>query len=153
MLKPELLRKFISAAVPYLRENPDSLIVYTTKGRIVTTGQFSPSFEYRYVLEVLAMDYPGSLDSLSIPIIAWARMYQPDLLLNPDRQQNGITYEADLLSNTTMDVLFKIQVDEATIVHHENGNTTVKHRADAMPSPETGPDIWELIADGHLVNL
>ncbi|WP_140920795.1 phage tail protein [Limnobaculum xujianqingii] len=152
MLKAELLRKFISTAVPYLRDNPDSLVVYTRKGRLVATGQLSSSFEYRYPLEVLVMDYPDSIDSLSVPILAWARKYQPDLLLNPDRRQNGITYEADLLSNSTMDILFIIQVDESTIVSRsDKGELIIKHRAEPMPSMECGPDGWELIADGFMV--
>ncbi|MDU7129465.1 MAG: phage tail protein [Escherichia coli] len=66
MLKPDLLRQMISQHVPWLRENPDNLAVYLRKGRMVSTGQRAAAFEYRYTLEVLVMDYPESLDTISL---------------------------------------------------------------------------------------
>lgn len=143
MLKPDLLRKHISQAVPWLRDNPDNLAVYVQKGRMVSTGQRSASFEYEYTIEVLAMDYPEPLDTLSLPILAWARLYQPELLFNPDRARDGITFEADILSNSTMDVLIKIQASEAVVVKVEEGKPTIHHRADPMPVPELGA--WSVV--------
>ena len=143
MLKPDLLRKHISQAVPWLRDNPDNLAVYVQKGRMVSTGQRSASFEYEYTIEVLAMDYPEPLDSLSLPILAWARLYQPELLFNPDRAREGITFEADILSNSTMDVLIQIQASEAVVVKVEEGKPVIHHRADPMPGPELGA--WSLV--------
>lgn len=143
MLKPDLLRQMISQHVPWLRENPDNLAVYLRKGRMVSTGQRAAAFEYHYTLEVLVMDYPESLDTISVPVLAWARLYQPDLLFNPDRQQNGITFEADILSNSTMDVLIQIQADEAVIVTREDGEIVTRHRADPAPGPEIGA--WSLV--------
>ena len=135
MLKPDLLRKHISHAVPWLRDNPDNLAVYVQKGRMVSTGQRSASFEYEYTIEVLAMDYPEPLDTLSLPILAWARLYQPELLFNPDRGRDGITFEAD--------VLIKIQASEAVVVRVEEGKPVIHHRADPMPGPELGA--WSLV--------
>jgi hypothetical protein len=43
------------------------------------------------------------------------------LLFNPDRARDGITFEADILSNSTMDVLIKIQASEAVVVKVEDG--------------------------------
>ncbi|HAU5704130.1 TPA: phage tail protein [Citrobacter freundii] len=143
MLKPDLLRQMISQHVPWLRENPDNMAVYLRKGRMVSTGQRSASFEYRYTLEVLVMDYPDSVDTISVPILAWARLYQPDLLFNPDRQQNGITFEAEILSNSTMDILFQIQTDESVIVTSEDGEIVTRHRADPASGPEIGA--WSLV--------
>lgn len=143
MLKPDLLRQHISQAVPWLRDNPDNLAVYVQKGRMVSTGQLAAAFEYQYTIEVLAMDYPQPLDTLSIPILAWARLYQPELLFNPERARDGITFEADILSNSTMDVLIKIQADEAVYMKVEGGELIVKHRADPMPGPEQGD--WSLV--------
>ena len=136
MLKPDLLRKHISQAVPWLRDNPDNLAVYVQKGRMVSTGQ-------RSAIEVLAMDSPEPLDSLSLPILGWARLYQPELLFNPDRARDGITFEADILSNSTMDVLIKIQASEAVVVKVEEGKPVIHHRADPMPGPELGA--WSLV--------
>ncbi|AIU88993.1 MULTISPECIES: phage tail protein [Pectobacterium] len=146
MLKAELLRKAISEQVPWLRENPDQLVVYVQKGNAISTGARSASFEYRYTLEVLAMDYPHSIDTLMVPVLMWARIYQPDLLLNPERRKTGITFEADLLSNSTADLLIRIQADEAVIVtRNEAGEINARHRTDPPPDPMEGQDAWGLL--------
>ena len=46
MLKPNQLRKALTASLPLLQRNPDSLNVYTDNGRIVSTLAISLSFEY-----------------------------------------------------------------------------------------------------------
>ncbi|MCA6969238.1 phage tail protein [Pectobacterium carotovorum] len=153
MLKAELLRKTISEQVPWLRENPDQLVVYVQKGNAISTGARSASFEYRYTLMVLAMDYPHSIDTLMVPILMWARIYQPDLLLNPERRKTGITFEADLLSNSTADLLIRIQADEAVIVtRNEAGEINVRHRADPPPDPMEGQDAWGLLVKDEMAN-
>lgn len=152
MKKAELLRQFISDAVPYLQANPHTLMVYTRQLSAAATATTVAAFEYRYTLEVLVMDYPGDIDSLTVPIIAWARRYQPDLLLNPDRRRQGFAAEVDLLGNATMDILFKIPVDEAAVVTGDLASGfSVEHRAHAMPSPEIGPDAWGLVVSGAMV--
>lgn len=143
MLKPDLLRQYISQAVPWLHDNPDNLAIYVQKGRIVSTGRRSASFEYEYVIEVLVMDYPQPLDAISLPVLAWARLYQPDLVFNPDRARGGISFEADILSNSTMDVLIKIEASEAVVVKVEEGRPVIFHRAD--PVPEQEPEAWSQI--------
>ncbi|WCG84491.1 phage tail protein [Pectobacterium sp. A5351] len=154
MLKAELLRKAISEQVPWLRENPDQLVVYVQEGNAISTGARSASFEYRYTLEVLAMDYPHSIDTLMVPILMWARIYQPDLLLNPERRKTGITFEADLLSNSTADLLIRIQADEAVIVtRDEAGEINTRHRADPPPDPMEGMDGWSLLTNSDVTNM
>ncbi|GKV91749.1 phage tail protein [Pectobacterium carotovorum] len=154
MLKAELLRKTISEQVPWLRENPDQLVVYVQKGNAISTGGRYASFEYHYTLEVLVMDYPYSIDTLMVPILMWARIYQPDLLLNPERRKTGITFDADLLSNSTADLLIRIQADEAVIVtpSMETGEINIRHRADPPPDQMEGMDGWSVLTNGYVVN-
>ncbi|WP_315708988.1 phage tail protein [Brenneria uluponensis] len=145
MLKPNLLRKTISQHVPWVRENPDRLVIYVQRGNIVSHGGVAAAFEFRYTLEVLAMDYPGTLDDLAVPVLLWAREYQPDLLFNPERRKDGIKFDADLLSNSTMDVLISIQVDESVVVEQHAGNIRTRHRADTPPDLLEGMDSWAAI--------
>lgn len=148
MLKSDLLRAEIVAHQPWFVQNPDRLEVYATSGKVIAGGGASPSYTFSYELNVLAMDYPYDLDSLTIPVLAWARRHQPALLLNPDLRREGISFEAELLSNDTADILFTIKANEMVIVSFdENGKPLAKHRdeplhADMFPAGET----WSLLA-------
>ncbi|WP_192457705.1 phage tail protein [Musicola keenii] len=144
MLKPKLLRQEISRMVPWVRANPDRLALYVPRGHVVGRGGASASFEYRYTLEVLVMDFPGSTDDIMLPIQLWARQYEPELLFNPDNQKNGITFEVDILNNDAIDLLVKIQVTEAVAVTSANGKPVVRHRADAPPDLMEGMDGWAI---------
>lgn len=148
MLKADLLRAIIVAYQPWFKENPDRLEVYVTSGKVNSGGAASLSYRYEYQLNVLAMDYPHDLDSLTVPVLAWARRHQPALLLNPELRRDGISFEAELLSNDTADVLYTIKASEMVIVTLDvNGKPQVKHRdepvtGDMFPSD----DPWSLVA-------
>ncbi|WP_237386162.1 phage tail protein [Xenorhabdus sp. Sc-CR9] len=127
MLKPNLLREMIVSHEPFFRQNPDRLEVFVTKGNLIATGTKSASFLYQYQLEVLALDYPNPLDNLSIPILAWARRHQPDLLFNADRRENGFRFEVDLLNTDTADILFTLPASERVIVSADAGRLIPTH--------------------------
>ncbi|OCA54210.1 phage tail protein [Photorhabdus namnaonensis] len=151
MLKTKLLRDIISEYNPWFVQNPDRLEVYVEKGKLLATGTQSSSFMYQYDLNVLALDYPGSLDSISISILIWARQHQPDLLFNPDRSNDGIQFDADILSDGTADILFVLRTTERVIVQAENGQLTTQH-LDEPPYPSAGPskDPWGVLIDGDV---
>ncbi|CBW73728.1 Tail completion protein R [Mycetohabitans rhizoxinica HKI 454] len=52
--------------------------VFIDQGTLVATGTRSPSFEYRYMLNVLILDYAGDADAIMVAIIEWVRAIQPD---------------------------------------------------------------------------
>ncbi|WP_258087237.1 phage tail protein [Xenorhabdus bovienii] len=147
MLKPNLLREMIVEHEPFFNQNPDRLEVFITKGNLIATGSGSASFLYQYQLEVLALDYPHPLDNLSIPILAWARLHQPDLLFNPDRRREGFCFEVDLLSNDTADILFTLPTSERVIVDRVNGKLTPTH-IDEPPPDSRSLAIWDVLL-GH----
>lgn len=149
MLKADLLRALIVAHQPWFRDNPDRLEVYATSGKVNAGGTASASYRYEYELNVLAMDYPYDLDSLTLPVLAWARRHQPALLLNPDLRREGIRFEAEILDNDTADVLYTIKASEMVIVTFgTDGKPVAKHRdepvnADVFPPGEQ----WSLLAN------
>ena len=142
MLKANKLRAQLNAAVPWLKQNPDNLWVGIRKGTLVSTGEPSAAFEYRYQLEILILDYPGDMDFLSAVILAWARVHQPDLIFNPDKRAREISFMADILSNRCADILYSMPTDEAVIVStNERGETVFIHRDE--------PDYAELMGVSH----
>lgn len=146
MIKPNLLREVIVKHEPFFRQNPDRLEVFITKGNLIATGTQAASFLYQYQLEVLALDYPNSLDNLSIPILAWARLHQPDLLFNPERRKEGFRFEVDLLNNDTADILFTLPASERVIVTRERGRLIPTHIDE--PSPDAlSLQAWDILVD------
>lgn len=147
MLKAEQLRAAIVAHQPWFGQNPDRLEVYVTSGKVIAGGGPSASYSYGYELNVLAMDYPYDLDSLTLPVLGWARRHQPALLLNPDLRKEGISFDAELLSNDTADILFVIKASEMVIVtFDESGRPQAKHRDEPVHSDMFPPgETWSLL--------
>ncbi|MDR5776528.1 MULTISPECIES: phage tail protein [unclassified Caballeronia] len=139
MIKPGSLRGALAAAIPTLAENPDKLTVFIDQGSIAATGAKSSSFEYRYVLNVLVLDYAGEADDIFIAVVDWVRAHQSDLVTNWDQRDSGITYEIDILGNNTADVSVKLQLTESVVVKLENGVRTVTHVDDSQSSEKP----WE----------
>ncbi|MFP1869266.1 phage tail protein [Lonsdalea quercina] len=148
MLKADLLRAIIVAYQPWFKENPDRLEVYVTSGKVNSGGTASVSYRYEYELNVLAMDYPYDLDSLTVPVLAWARQHQPALLLNPDLRREGIKFDAEILDNDTADVLYTIKASEMVIVTFDaGGKPIVRHRDEPTCGDMFSPDEqWSLLA-------
>lgn len=138
MIKPASLRSAIAAAVPSLDANPDKLTVFIDQGTIAATGSKGLSFEYRYVCNVLLLDFAGDSDDLFIALLDWVRHNQPDLVLNYDERSNGIAYEIDILDNATADVSIKLQLTESVVVTVDaDGKRTVEHVDDSQLLPQT----------------
>lgn len=73
MNKPQSLRRALNSAVPYVRDNPDKLHLFVDNGTVVATGAASLSWEYRYTLNVVVVDFSGDQGLLMAPVLAWLR--------------------------------------------------------------------------------
>lgn len=143
MIKPASLRHALAAAILTLKQNPDKLTVFIDQGSIAATGTRSSSFEYRYVLNVLLLDYAGDADDIFIALIDWVRQHQVNLVSNDDERTSGITFEIDMLGNATVDVSIKLQLTESIVVSvDESGVRSVTHVDDSLIADEmsTGVD-------------
>lgn len=153
MLKVDKLREQLTTAIPWLRSHPDNLWTGVRKGTIVATGQMSASFEYRYHLEFVVLDYPGDIDLLTVAVLAWARVHQPDLIFNPDKRAREVSFTADILSNNCADILYGFPTDEAVIVQQDNeGRLTLTHRDEPDYTSLMGLDNtgWDLDISGGI---
>ncbi|HBM3160444.1 TPA: phage tail protein, partial [Klebsiella michiganensis] len=126
MKKAELLREALIAANTWCKANPELITVWVEKGSIETQATGEPSFMYHYTIQVLAVDFPGQVDDLMLPIMAWVWHYQPDLLLNPDNNRK-VEFDADIISDDMADVLFKVPVWERVMVEIVNGKPVATH--------------------------
>lgn len=144
MKKAELLRDALIASNQWCKANPEQFTVWVEKGHIEIQATGESSFMYLYPIQVLAMDFPGQLDDLMLPLLAWVWENQPDLLLNPDSNKK-IEFDADIVSDDSADILLKVPVWERVMVTTENGKPVAQHLAE--DKPRFGGGDWEMVFD------
>ncbi|QNM96387.1 phage tail protein [Chitinimonas koreensis] len=150
MLKPQQLREHLARLVPGLATEPDKLLVFIKNGRIRSTGGGSLSFEYQYTLNVVLLDYAGHSDAVFVPILAWLRANQLDLLQNADRQAQGFKFEAEHLNNNSADLSIELALTERVLVKQVPGGLDVRH-PDEPADPHAGIERWQLFVKDELL--
>lgn len=137
MNKLESLRNYLCAAIPALHTDPQQLKVFVESGRMVGRGGGTLSFEYRFTLRLVMLDFVGSLDLLAIPLMAWLNRYQPDLLQNKDTAAKGVRFEAEPDGRDKMDLVVEVDLTESVVVTEDvDGNgrqrLTATHKGEAV---------------------
>ncbi|EFD0624782.1 phage tail protein [Escherichia coli] len=124
----------------WCQANPEKFTIFVESGNIETTGE-TPSFVYRYQMVMFVMDYAGELDDLTLPLLAWLSENQPQLLLNPERNQD-IKFSAVINDDDSADLLFTLPLHEVWrhTVNRVILDATHQNRiiAELVIPPETG---------------
>ncbi|HHJ4358245.1 TPA: phage tail protein [Raoultella ornithinolytica] len=144
MKKAELLRTALTAGNTWCKANPEQITVWAERGHIQIEATGEASFMYHYTIQVLAMDFPGQIDDLMLPLLAWIWQQQPDLLLNPDNNRK-VEFDADIVNDDVADILFKVPAWERVIVEIVDGKPVAKHLAESRPRFNGGE--WEMVFD------
>ena len=144
MKKAELLRAALIAGNAWCKANPEQITVWVEKGHIQIEATGEASFMYHYTIQVLAMDFPGQVDDLMLPLLAWVWQQQPDLLLNPDNNRK-VEFDADIINDNVADILFKVPAWERVIVEIVDGKPFAKHLDESRPRFNGGE--WEMVFD------
>lgn len=152
MLKPDSLRKTLTDAVPVLRTNPDMLRLYVDNGQIASTLATSLSFEKRYTLNVVVTDFTGELDLLLVPVLAWLREHQPDIMTTDEGRKKGFTWIADINNDSSVDISISLMLTERTLVKQVDVALHIDNIPEpAPPEPVTRPmQLWmrdELVSE------
>jgi len=151
MLKPKQLRQALTDSVLLLQRSPDSLNMFIDNGRIVSTFASSLSFEYQYQLNLVITDYGENLDLLTVPLLAWLRVNQPDIMASEEKRRTGFTFNADIISDTAVDISINLQLTERVIVKEQEGALHVNHVGES-PLPENNDRPWQLYVKNELVS-
>jgi len=151
MLKPAQLRKALTDSVPLLARSPDSLNMFIDKGCIVSTLAASLSFEYQYQLNLVITDYAGDADLLMVPVLAWLRVNQPDIMATGEKRKNGFVFQSDVISDTLSDISIELQLTERVIVKDIEGALHVTHVPES-PLPDNVALPRQIYAAGELVS-
>lgn len=160
MRKPHSLREHLTAATPELRRDPDKLAILIKSGRLVPAGAASISFEYRYTLAVVLLDFRSHSDAVMVPVMAWLRTQQPEILDNPELRERNVRFEAEYLNSETMDLSIELDLTEAVVVRpgpqpdapETARRYTVTHPAEpARAGTVTQREHWQAWFDGALL--
>jgi hypothetical protein len=128
MNKANSFRTALTAALPTLTTDPDKLLVFIDAGRVIATDAPSLSFEYRFTLNAILLDFAGDADAVFVALLAWVKRNQPDLLSNETTRKDGISFEAEHLTNDTCDLSIKLQLSESVVVGADDqGVQTITH--------------------------
>lgn len=144
MKKLESLRKALLDAIPELKRDQESLLIFAEKGRIVSSLTPSLSFEYHYQGNLILTDYNGHADTIMVPLLVWARTNQPDLLMPIGADQQGIQFEAEILNHDTADISITLELSERVRVQIVNNQRVITHLDEPPLDDLTGPNPWDL---------
>ncbi len=151
MYKPTSLRDHLTAALPDLRRDPHRLIVLITDGNIQCTASGSLSWRYDYTLRVLITDWTGHADAVMAPLLLWLQTHQNELLANRDRK--GIRFEAEYITQHSMDLLIELELTENVLVRSlpaPQGAMELQHRREALgPLDMPIPEHWSFWLQGE----
>lgn len=136
MKKPDSLRKHLLKAVPGLANNPDCLLMFIDEGKVRSIATAALSFEYGYNLQIILTDYAGHPDSVFLPLLAWIRVNQSELMENHSKSADGVKFEADILDNSKVDFSIELALTERVIVKNVDGVQTVTHAGEPQRNPE-----------------
>lgn len=125
--------------------------VFVDNGSIASTLAASLSFEKRYTLNVIVTDFTGDFDLLIVPVLAWLRENQPDIMTTDEGQKKGFTFYADINNDSSFDISISLMLTERTLVSEVDGALHVKNIPEPPPpEPVTRP--MELYINGELVS-
>ncbi|HDL8286118.1 TPA: phage tail protein [Yersinia enterocolitica] len=140
MLKPKLLRQALTDSLQLFQTNPERLKMFVDGGRIVSTLAPSLSFENQYTLTLFIEDFPDDVDYLFVPILAWLREHQPDIMATEEKRRTGFIHKVDVMSDVLSDIRIDLQLTERAIVKEVDGALHVDHALEpAWPGTPTRP--------------
>lgn len=133
MIKPGTLREAVKKAVPALQDDPGKLLVFVDKGRVLSHGPGSLSFEYSYTLNLVLTDMSGSADPIMVAVLEWAQVNQPELL-GVHEKRNTVSFEVDHLNHNSYDLSIELPLTEAVTVTTDGaGARQIQHVAETAP--------------------
>lgn len=119
MLKIDRLRAAITTALPELKRSPENLSIWIERGAGRCQGTSTDAFGFAFEANVLVKEMASEIAVLAHAIFRFLRVDQPNLLVPGN---DGFTFDADILTNGTADVLLQIQLTQnVTVAAKPNG--------------------------------
>ncbi|WP_272573313.1 phage tail protein [Providencia sp. PROV259] len=139
MKKLTSLRDYLDSKVPFLKDNPENLYLFVENGRIISTLEETPSFEYEYTANIIIEHYSGDQNVLIAVVNDWLRKNQSDISANPKKRQQDFKFEAVILDNTTAHISIELNLTERVLAIDKDG----KYVIEATPEPVNPFNEWQ----------
>lgn len=139
------LREHLLDRVPGLKNDPDRLLIFVGKGKVISNS-VSLSFQYEYTVNVIITDFNGHADSVMIPVLAWYKRNQPDKIF-----PCALSFEAEILNHQSVDLSVDLDLTENVIVTQDNEGNVSSHHHCPEPEIDTRVTSWpaELFVNGE----
>lgn len=153
MKKPHALRAFLCGSIAELQTDPQRLKMFVQGGQIVARSGETLSFEYRYTVRLVLLDFAGDMDMIAVPLLAWLNTYQPELLQNKELAARAVRFVVEPLANDLIDLEVDVELTEAVEVvedRDEQGRQrlTTRHRGELFsPKPYAEGDYTLYLGD------
>lgn len=139
MIKPASLRAALVAALPIYAVNPDKLVLYIDKGRLVSRLTAGLGYEWRYTVRLEFHDCTAEPDAIAIPLLLWLRENQPERLLEFEREDSALGFAADIIDGSTWDLAWAFELSEPVALRpKDGGGWDVTH----LPEPTLADEGW-----------
>lgn len=136
MKKPNQLRKVLEQSDPFFIKNPDKLQLWIEDGKVIRTGTENLSFYYQYSLNIVVTDYPDNIAKLTVPILSYLQINQPELFQNAQLRESAVKFTPDFNNNHTADIHFEIgPITERVLVTDKKDDSVL---IDYLPEP-----VWD----------
>lgn len=107
MLKINLLRDALVAAMPELATSPANLIMWVDRGKAQSSDTQDLSFALTFQLNILLVEFAGDIAAFSLAILIWLRSQQPDRFA---MGADAFDFEVDVLDNGKVDLQIILQL-------------------------------------------
>ena len=154
MDKPASLRAALTSALPEYRRDPDKLVLFVDKGRLVSRlGAGLSGYEWRYTLRLEFHDCTSGPDAIAVPLLLWLAEHQPDRLLDFAREDSALGFAADILDETSWDLAWTFELTEAVAVAAApGGGWDITHLAEPSPlEPPIGGALSEIKVGAEII--
>ena len=151
MKKPLTLRRHLEAGIPQLKRHPDKLHLWIDEGVVCSKLGASLSFEWRYNVTLLFLDFADSPDTIIVPLLTWIERNQYDLFADPEKRARAIAFKSEVIDHEKIDIQFTLPLTERVIVTTTPTGWQCEH-VDEPPLPETtGTRLWQVFLKGELI--
>lgn len=150
MKKIDILRAAMAEALPEFKREPHRLVIWIENGTARSTQSKTLGFGFSYRINLLLVETNTDLALITLALFRWLRVHQPDLL-RPNTE--GISFDADILDNSTSDIRFELLLTEnVTVTPLTDGGWHLDYLPEPDPlfDDETAPcalDEVPLLAD------
>lgn len=131
MRKLRLLQQHLAKSTA-LQLNEDQLHVSSDNGTF-SSKPGNPNLYLKHKAQILLTDYVGSAEGAALVITQFLNQYEPD------RPEDALTFEVDILDANKVDLQFSLPLTQRIFAHTQGDETTLTHCKDYVePQPSSG---------------